>query len=104
MTAIAAATKTYTILAQNGWTAIVASGTTSFIRISADPHTHPFFVFAGASAPAANVRGVKVCHQPFVFHDDTNGTSALFWVRTTNPGPETGGTFIDVFCEGGVLA
>lgn len=108
MVAVVANTKTYLVKPADGWTLISTGATTlvNFFRASADPHTHPFFVYVGPTAPAASVRGIKVCHKPFVFHDDTNGTSSNFYVRLTgtNPGNQQGGIYIDVLSEGGVLA
>lgn len=108
MAAIAANIKTFLIGPQDGWTQIVTGAVTpiNFLRLSADPHTHPFFVFAGASPPAATVRGVKVCHNTFKVHDAFNGISSLFFVRITNPSDNTsaGKIYVDVYAEGGVLS
>lgn len=107
MAAVAANTKTYTILPSAGWTQIVTGAATpiDFLRISGDPHTHPFFVFAGATAPAATVRGVKVCHNAFKVYDQVNGISSIFYVRVgPNPSNQSGGVLIDVYSEGGVLS
>lgn len=53
------ATKNYFIGPQDGWVQIHAAGTGSSafhdIRISAYPHTHPFFVFGDSSATPSNV-------------------------------------------------
>lgn len=106
---IAAATKNYFIKPQDGWVEIVTGAGTpiNYLRISAVPHTHPIRIYAGASAPASTVDGILVCHDPFVFHDDSNGTSTLFFVRNTNPCNSSqkadGSVRIDVFSEGGVL-
>ncbi len=53
MAAIAANTKSYFIGPQDGWVEIVTGASTpiNFLRLSAYPHTHPFQVATGASAP-----------------------------------------------------
>lgn len=110
MAAIATNTKNYFIGPQDGWTQIVTGAVTPIntLRISAIPHTHPFFVYAGASLPAANVVGVRVCHHPFKFGDFTNGTSSLFFVRVSGPVSDSkqldGRLQLDVMSEGGVLS
>lgn len=105
MAAIAANTKSYFVGAQDGWVEIVTGAVTpiNFLRMSAYPHTHQFQVATGATAPAAGVSGVAVCHHPFKVYDTTNGISSVFWVRVTNPGNMAGKVRIDVYSEGGVL-
>lgn len=109
MAAVAANTKNYYIGPQDGWVEIVTGAVTpiNYLRISAIPHTKPFFVFAGASPPSAATIGIQVCHHEFCMHDDTNGVSSLFYVRLTNPTQDSrnhdGRTRIDVYSEGGVL-
>lgn len=109
MAAIAANTKSYIIAPGDGWVEIVTGASTpiNFLRISAYPHTHPIQVATGASAPAAGVPGITVCHHPFKVYDATNGISSLFWVKVNNPGNQVsgskGGVRVDVYSEGGVL-
>lgn len=109
MAAVATATKNYFVGPQDGWTLIVTGAVTPInsLRISAIPHTHTFFVYAGASLPAASVVGIQVCHKEFQFRDFTNGTSSLFYVRTSGPVPDSkqadGRLRLDVMSEGGVL-
>ncbi len=109
MAAIAAATKSYIVSPSDGWVEIVTGAVTpiNFLRMSAYPHTHPFEVYVGASAPAATAAGIQVCHHAFKVYDQTNGISSLVYVRVRNPGNQTsgakGGVRIDVYSEGGVL-
>lgn len=102
MAAVAAAHKSYFVGPQDGWVKIVA-GTTNFLRISAYPHTHPFQVGLGSSAPTDT--GITVCHHPFKVYDATNGISGNFWVKVNNPSNQTsvGRMRLDVYCEGGTL-
>lgn len=107
MAAIVAASKSYFIGPQDGWTLIV-SGTTNFIRISGYPHTHPFQVAVASSTPALTVPGITVCHHPFKVYDFTasQGISGNFYIKVNNPANQTstGKLRIDVYCEGGTLA
>lgn len=106
MAAIAANTKSYTILPSAGWTQIVTGASTpiNFLRMSGYPHTHPFQVATGSSKPALTIPGITVCHTPFKVFDATNGISSIFWVKVNNPGNQDGGVRIDVYSEGGVLS
>lgn len=105
MAAIAAAHKSYFVGPQDGWVKIVTGASTpiNFLRMSAYPHTHPFQVGIGASAPTDT--GITVCHHPFKVYDATNGISSIFWVKVNNPSNQTstGKMRIDVYSEGGVL-
>jgi len=109
MAAIAANTKSFIVSPSDGWVEIVTGAVTpiNFLRISAYPHTHPIQVATGATAPAAGVSGITVCHHPFKVYDATNGISSIFWVKTTNPGNQKSGlkegVRVDVYSEGGVL-
>lgn len=105
MAAVAAAHKSYKIGPQDGWVKIVTGAVTpiNFLRFSSYPHTHPFQVGLGASAPTDN--GITVCHHPFEVYSDTNGISSIFWVKVNNPSNQTptGQARIDVYAQGGVL-
>lgn len=109
MAAIAAKTKRYTVSPADGWVELVTGAATpiNYLRISGYPHTHPFQLYVGASAPAITEPGITICHIPFEMHDDTNGVSSLFFVKVNNPGNQNsgsnGGVRIDVYSEGGVL-
>lgn len=108
MAAIAAATKSYFVAVEDGWTQIVTGASTPInqLRITAYPHTHPIQVAAASSKPALTVSGVTVCHQPFKVADATNGINAIFYVRISNPSNQlpAGKVRIDVYAEGGVLS
>lgn len=79
-----ASTKNFQVGPQDGWKQIASAGGT-FLRISADPHTHQFYVYAGASAPtSADPTGVKVCHKAFIVDTATADTSN-WYVRVTTP-------------------
>lgn len=110
MAASAANTKSYYVGPGDGWVEIVDASTTNliFLRISAEIHTHPFFVYAGSSAPAATVNGVKVCHHPFkVANYSATPNGSKFWVRVQNPVSGSrnndGKLRLDVYADGGVL-
>ncbi len=55
MAAIAANTKNYFVGPQDGWVEIVTGASTpvNFLRVSAYPHTHPFQIATGSSAPTS---------------------------------------------------
>lgn len=109
--ASAANTKNYFVGPQDGWVQIVSGATTPliYLRMTAYPHTHPFQVFAGASAPAISVQGVTVCHHDFhVENQVTGGNGGIFWVKVVNPASNSlandGRIRIDVYVDGGVLS
>lgn len=109
MAASTSATKNYFVGPQDGWVEIVTGAVTpiQFLRISANPHTQPFRVYVGASAPASTVPGILVCHHPFKIANYFNGTSSIVWVKVTNPCPNSiqmdGRLRLDVYADGGVL-
>lgn len=111
MAAIATATKNYFIGPQDGWFLVVTGAVTPIARltITGIPCSHPFFVYAGASAPAANIVGVQVTDddEGFVFSDSFNTTNSLFFVRIANPVSDSknldGRARFDVMATGGVL-
>jgi hypothetical protein len=79
-----ASTKNYQIGPQDGWKQI-ASAAGTFFRVSADPHTHQFYIYAGSAAPTTpDPTGIKVCHKPFSMHTDTADTSN-WYIRVVNP-------------------
>lgn len=73
---------------EDGWVQI-STGSIGFMRVSAVPHTHPFYIIDGSSAPANLIGGALICHKPFWFNvnDSTN-----WYVRTANPGPDNQGS------------
>lgn len=104
MVAVAAAHKSYFIKPADGWVKIVTGAATpiNFLRMSGYPHTHPFQVGLGASAPTDT--GITVCHNTFKVFDATSGISSVFWVKVNNPSNQANGAMrIDVYSEGGVL-
>lgn len=108
MAATVSNTKNYSIGPQDGWVLIVDATTTNlvYLRISAVPHTHPFQVFSGTSAPTTQT-GVRVCHKEFKVANYNNNNASKFWVRVVNPVPNdpanTGKLRLDVYADGGVL-
>lgn len=104
------ATKTYYIGPQDGWFNIASVTTKASIRISAFPHTHPFFVFADTTATPSLTAdaGVMVCHHPFeVQNFQTAGNVEKFYIRVQTPyaGSKNndGKLRIDVHCDGAAL-
>lgn len=79
-----ATTNTY-VGPQDGWVAI-ATGGQDFIRVSGYPHTHPYYLWADASPPAATDVGVLVCHHPFWIN--VTMTDNLY-ARVVNPVPNS---------------
>lgn len=104
-------TKSYFVGPQDGWVEILDASTTimQFLRISATPHTHPFYVYSGSSAPVLGTDiGVFVCHHPFkVANYSLAGNGSKFYVRTVNNVPNSqqsnGKLRLDVYADGGVL-
>ena len=74
-------TTSYFIKPEDGWVQI-SSGAIGLLRVTAVPHTHPFYIANGASAPTSVDTGIQVCHKPFWFNvnDATN-----WWVKVVNP-------------------
>lgn len=105
------ATKSYFVGPQDGWVNVIAAGNAYYVRISASPHTAPFYVFGDPSAtPGPADIGVLVCHHAFDVHNDGGGAQDGnldgFWVRTVNPSNQTatGKIRIDVYTDHGTLA
>lgn len=105
------ATKNYFVGPEDGWVKVVTGASpAASVRISAMPHTHPFFVFGDPSATPSllTTTGVLVCHHPFKITNGVAGTSDAFWVRIKNPvtgsNKNDGKLRIDVYTDGGTLA
>jgi len=109
MAATVSHTKTYYVGPNDGWKLLVDATSTNlvYLRISAVPHTAPFRVYSGTSAPAANDPGVHVCHHPFKVANYNNTNASKFYVKVTNPVSGStnsdGKLRIDVYADGGVL-
>ena len=101
------ATKSYFIAPEDGWVNVTTIAAKAAIRISAYPHTHPFRVYAGTSAPALTVPGIRICHKAFQSENsNATGNVDAFYVRVDNPanqGTNGGKLQIDVFIDGGAL-
>jgi hypothetical protein len=104
------ATKSYSIGPQDGWTKIVASGHFASLRVSAYPHTHPFFIFGDPTAvPVVGTdNGVLTCHHPFKITAGDRLNVDAFYVRVQSPvssNPANDGRLrLDVYTDGGTLA
>jgi hypothetical protein len=103
------ATKSYNVGPQDGWLKVIASGELAAVRITAFPHTKPFYVFGDpAITPtiAANP-GVYTCHHPFKITSGDRKNADAFWVRVASPAADTlsadGRLRIDVYTDGGTL-
>jgi hypothetical protein len=110
MAATVSKTKTYFVGPQDGWFQIIDATTTNlvFLRMTAVPHTHPFYVYSNTSAPTLGVdAGVYVCHHPFKIANYSNNNASKFWIRVVNPVQNSqqsnGKLRIDVYADGGVL-
>lgn len=103
------ATKNYSVGPQDGWVKVVTASKFAVLRISAFPHTHPFYVFGDPTAvPTAATQGVLVCHKPFCVENSTTaGNVDAFYVRVVNNNPSSftadGRTRFDVYADGGTL-
>lgn len=103
------ATKTYFVGPQDGWVKLLTTTTKVTIRISAFPHTAPFYVYGDtAITPSlATDAGVLVCHHPFELENSTAaGNVEQFFVRVVNTSVHSpdGKTRFDVHCDGAALA
>lgn len=80
----------------DGWVQIATAP--AFVRVSGFPHTHPYYLYAGATPPAAGVEGVLMCHHPFKVN--VTMTENLY-ARIVNPVPNSnkrdGKIRLDVF-------
>lgn len=80
----------------DGWVQIADAP--AFVRVSGFPHTHPYYVAAAATTPAATLIGVLVCHHPFKVN--VTMTEKLY-ARVVNPVPNSknmdGKLRLDVF-------
>lgn len=97
-------TQTFYIGPQDGWTQVIAPGTTPVVRISAVPYTHPFFVYgAPSTTPTAADVGILLCERPFQIGGMARGSPDGFYVRVVNPNNGSakgdGRTRIDVYWE-----
>jgi hypothetical protein len=103
---MATTTKNYYVGPSDGWKQVASAGGT-FLRISADPHTHQFYVYAGSAAPTTpDPTGVKVCHKPFWMTTAT-ADADKYYIRVVNPVPGSknndGKLRLDVYTVGGTL-
>ena len=80
----------------DGWVEVASAP--KFVRVSAAPYSHPFYVFAKSTAPAATDVGVLVCRHPFEVNEIM--TEKLY-VRVPVPVPDAnqnnGKLRLDVF-------
>lgn len=87
---------------QDDWVQVV-TGPTNQIRITGVPHTHPFQVYGGSSAPTAADTGITVCHKPF--HLNVAGNADSFYVKLINEVPNAkqmdGRLRLDVYIQPG---
>lgn len=103
------ATKTYFVGPQDGWVNVLTTTAKASLRISAFPHTMPFYVYGDTTITpsiAADL-GVQVCHKPFELENQTAaGNVEKFYVRVVNPSLHAvdGRTRFDVHCDGAALA
>lgn len=107
------ATKSYFIGPEDGWVKVINSGHAYSVRISAYPHTHPFYVFGDPTAtPQSQAAiGIQVCHKPFKVENSggtaTGGNTDAFWIKVPNPGNaftgQNGRIRIDVYVDQGSL-
>jgi len=72
------------IYPSDGWTLIAT--TPAFIRVTAFPHTHPYYIAAASSTPASTVIGTLICHKPFWMNV---ATGENIYARTANPVPNS---------------
>lgn len=103
------ATKTYFVGPQDGWVNLLTVAPKASLRISAFPHTAPFYVYGDTTiTPSITAdAGVQVCHHPFeVDNHTTGGNVEKFYVRVVNTSVHAvdGKTRFDVHCDGAALA
>lgn len=103
------ATKTYFVGPQDGWVKLITTTAKASLRISAFPHTMPFYVYGDATATPslATDAGVQVCHHPFEVDNHTSGGNLeAFFVRVVNNSAHAvdGKTRFDVHVDGLALA
>lgn len=103
------ATKNFYIGPQDGWVKVLSTGAAHSVRISAYPHTQPFYVYGDPSTvPSSETRGISVCHHPFkVMNSTDEGNTDAFYVRVPNPCGDAeaadGRLRLDVYTDGGTL-
>lgn len=69
---------------QDGW--VKVADPADFLRVSAAPFRHPYYLTAAANTPAASVVGVLVCKHPF----EVNVTyTENIYVRVPTPVPDS---------------
>lgn len=104
------ATKSFYVGPQDGWLNIIQIGNARAVRISAVPHTHPFFVYGDSGTPPTVAdNGVLICHKPFLVESSReDGNQDAFYVRVQNPVANSrnadGRLRIDVYTDNGTLA
>lgn len=84
-------TANYSIAPEDGWTLIATAP--KYARVSAFPHTAPYYIAASATLPAATVTGQLVSHHPVVVN--VTMTENLY-ARTVKPATDGQKTRIDV--------
>lgn len=82
---------------EDGWQAVVTDP--AFIRITAYPSTHPFYVYKGSIAPTTDTGGLLYQHPYTENVTDTD----TFYVRIVSPAPD-GSVRIDTFWISGSVA
>lgn len=103
------ATKTYFVGPQDGWVKLLTTTTKASLRISAFPHTAPFYLYGDTTlTPSiATDMGVQICHKPFELENQTAaGNVEQFFVRVVNTSAHAvdGKTRFDVHVDGAALA
>lgn len=102
-------TKSYFVGPEDGWVAILDSTTTNmtYLRLSAVPHSAPFLLYSGPTAPTATSTGVLSCHRPLELYNNGSNNASKFYVKvpTSVNGSQRGDgkLRIDVYADGGVL-
>ena len=89
------ATANYYIAENDGWVEIAQAN--SEVRVSGVPHNHPYYLWAGSTAPGASDEGILMCHHPF---QTTNPMTDKLYARIVNPVPNSknnGKLRLDVF-------
>lgn len=73
---------------EDGWVAITPAAPTE-VRVTSAPYTHPYYLTASASPPAATVIGVLMCRHPFETYQKMT-TGEILYAKIVTPVPDSG--------------